>query len=178
MSPSFYLVSSGHQLQDRLQPTYLLFVQCSENSRWFSSQSQIWNFEADGSRRSARTPSLAAALAPSRPLHSATLSVANTVYDGFRPATPFLALGGALKALVLVLAPDVDVAHARAVVRRTRKFRCGARASRAVSSDEVRLAESTVEAGQLAVAERAGASHAPPAGHAGDRGPSRLALWR
>ncbi|KAH9015560.1 hypothetical protein EDB84DRAFT_1526227 [Lactarius hengduanensis] len=54
MSPSFYLVSSGHQLQDRLQPTYLLFVQCSENSRWFSSQSQIWNFEADGSRRSAR----------------------------------------------------------------------------------------------------------------------------
>ncbi|KAH9021968.1 hypothetical protein EDB85DRAFT_1998013 [Lactarius pseudohatsudake] len=53
MSPSLYLVSSGHQLQARPQPTYLPFVQCSENSRWFSSRSQIRKFEADGSRRSA-----------------------------------------------------------------------------------------------------------------------------
>ncbi|KAH9010061.1 hypothetical protein EDB84DRAFT_1544929, partial [Lactarius hengduanensis] len=33
------------------------------------------------------TSGLTAALAPGRPLHSATLRVANTVYDGFRPAT-------------------------------------------------------------------------------------------
>ncbi|KAH9010475.1 hypothetical protein EDB83DRAFT_2530668 [Lactarius deliciosus] len=32
------------------------------------------------------TPDLAAALAPGRPLHSATLRVANTVCDGLRPA--------------------------------------------------------------------------------------------
>ncbi|KAH9013001.1 hypothetical protein EDB85DRAFT_1999382, partial [Lactarius pseudohatsudake] len=85
------------------------------------------------------TSGLTAALAPGRPLHSATLRVANTVYDGFRPATLFCALGGALKVLVLELAPDVDVAHARAVVRRARKDRRGARASRAVSSDKVRV---------------------------------------
>ncbi|KAH8991755.1 hypothetical protein EDB86DRAFT_1553570 [Lactarius hatsudake] len=83
------------------------------------------------------TPSLAAALAPGSSLHGATLRVTNMVYDGFRPATPLCALCGAPKVLAPVLMPDVDVAHARAVVRRTRKYGCGARASRAVSSDEV-----------------------------------------
>ncbi|KAH9008623.1 hypothetical protein EDB85DRAFT_2064770, partial [Lactarius pseudohatsudake] len=119
-----------------------------------------------------RTPGLAAALAPGRPLRSATLRVANTVYDGFRPSTLFCALGRALKVLILVLAPDVDVAHARMVVRRARKYRRGARASRAVSSDEVRLAASSVKAGRLAVATLA--IEVAKA----EESPSHLALWR
>ena len=55
------------------------------------------------------SPGLAAALVPGRPLHHVTLRVASTLYDGLRPAALFSALGGALKELVLVLAPDVDV---------------------------------------------------------------------
>ena len=55
------------------------------------------------------SPGLAAALAPSRPLRRVTLRIASTLYDGLRPAALFGALGGALKELVLVLAPDVDV---------------------------------------------------------------------
>ncbi|KAH9021802.1 hypothetical protein EDB85DRAFT_2152186 [Lactarius pseudohatsudake] len=49
------------------------------------------------------------ALAPGRPLRRVTLHIASTLYDGLRPAALFGALGGALKELVLVLAPDVDV---------------------------------------------------------------------
>ncbi|KAI9433230.1 hypothetical protein H4582DRAFT_2082710 [Lactarius indigo] len=55
------------------------------------------------------SPGLAAALAPDRPLRSVTMRIASTLYDGLRPAALFGALGGALKELVLVLAPDVDV---------------------------------------------------------------------
>ncbi|KAI9429325.1 hypothetical protein H4582DRAFT_2089506 [Lactarius indigo] len=55
------------------------------------------------------SPGLAVALVPGRPLRRVTLSIASTLYDGLRPAAPFGALGGALKELVLVLAPDVDV---------------------------------------------------------------------
>lgn len=55
------------------------------------------------------SPGLAAALAPGRPLRRVTLRIASTLYDGLRPAALFGALGGALKELVLVLAPDVDV---------------------------------------------------------------------
>jgi hypothetical protein len=55
------------------------------------------------------SPGLAAALAPGRPLRRVTLRVASTLYDGLRPAALFGALGSALKELVLVLAPDVDV---------------------------------------------------------------------
>ena len=60
------------------------------------------------------SPGLVAALAPSRPLRRVTLRVASTLYDGLRPAALFGALFGALgssalKELVLVLAPDVDV---------------------------------------------------------------------
>ncbi|KAH9013361.1 hypothetical protein EDB85DRAFT_2033842 [Lactarius pseudohatsudake] len=116
------------------------------------------------------TPCLAAVLAPSRPLHSATLRVANMVCDGFRPARLFCALGGALKVLVLVLAPDMDVAHARAVVRRARKYRRG-------SSFSSSLAASAVQAGRLAVFERAGSSHTPPVAKV-EEGPSSLVLWR
>ncbi|KAH9015286.1 hypothetical protein EDB85DRAFT_2280358 [Lactarius pseudohatsudake] len=54
------------------------------------------------------SPGLAAALAPGRPLRRVTLHIASTLYDGLRPAALFGALGGALKELVLVLAPDVD----------------------------------------------------------------------
>jgi hypothetical protein len=54
------------------------------------------------------SPGLAAALAPGRPLQRVTLRVASTLYDGLRPAALFGALGGQLKELVLVLAPDVD----------------------------------------------------------------------
>ena len=38
-----------------------------------------------------------------------TLCIATTAYDGLRPAALFSALGGALKVLLLVLRPDVDV---------------------------------------------------------------------
>ncbi|KAH9014510.1 hypothetical protein EDB84DRAFT_1443803 [Lactarius hengduanensis] len=55
------------------------------------------------------SPGLAAALAPGRPLRRVTLHIASTLYDGLRPAALFGALGGALKELGLVLAPDVDV---------------------------------------------------------------------
>ena len=55
------------------------------------------------------SPGLAAALAPGRPLRRVTLRIASTLYDGLRPAALFSALGGALKELALVLAPDVDV---------------------------------------------------------------------
>ncbi|KAH9165331.1 hypothetical protein EDB89DRAFT_1911503 [Lactarius sanguifluus] len=55
------------------------------------------------------SPGLAAALAPGRPLRRVTLHIASTLYDGLRPAALFGALGGSLKELVLVLAPDVDV---------------------------------------------------------------------
>jgi hypothetical protein len=55
------------------------------------------------------SPGLVAALAPGRLLRRVTLRIASTLYDGLRPAALFGALGGALKELVLVLAPDVDV---------------------------------------------------------------------
>ena len=55
------------------------------------------------------SPGLAAALAPGRPLRRVTLRIASTLYDGLRPAALFSALGGALKELALVLAPDIDV---------------------------------------------------------------------
>ncbi len=55
------------------------------------------------------SPGLAAALAPSFPLRRVTLRVASTLYDGLRPVALFGALGGSLKELVLVLAPDMDV---------------------------------------------------------------------
>ncbi|KAI0299821.1 hypothetical protein BC826DRAFT_714477 [Russula brevipes] len=54
-------------------------------------------------------PSLATALAPGRPLQWVMLHVASTLYDGLCPVALFGALGGQLKELVLVLAPDVDV---------------------------------------------------------------------
>ena len=55
------------------------------------------------------SPGLAAALAPGRPLRRVTLRIASTLYDGLRPAALFSSLGSALKELILVLAPDVDV---------------------------------------------------------------------
>ncbi|KAH9012395.1 hypothetical protein EDB83DRAFT_2321946 [Lactarius deliciosus] len=55
------------------------------------------------------SPGLAAALAPGRPLRRVTLLIASTLYDGLRPAALFSALGGALKELRLMLAPDVNV---------------------------------------------------------------------
>ncbi|KAI9446891.1 hypothetical protein BJY52DRAFT_1370398, partial [Lactarius psammicola] len=55
------------------------------------------------------SPGLAAALAPSRPLHRVTLRIASTLYDGLRPAALFGALCSTLKELVLILVPDVDV---------------------------------------------------------------------
>ncbi|KAH9165333.1 hypothetical protein EDB89DRAFT_2076968 [Lactarius sanguifluus] len=128
------------------------------------------------------TPGLAAALAPSRPLHSAALRVANTAYDGFRPTTLFCALCGALKVLALVLAPDVDVAYIRAGVRRARKYRCGARASRAVSSDEVSL-QALYKLGlllsnvQALPTLRLQATLAIEVAKA-EESPSRLVLWR
>ncbi|KAH9019887.1 hypothetical protein EDB85DRAFT_1896426 [Lactarius pseudohatsudake] len=91
--------------------------------------------------------------------------VANTVYDGFRPATLFCAVVGALKVLILALAPDVDVAHARAVVRRARKYRRGLELLEL--SHQMR---SRCNRGRLAVFERARSLHTPPAAHAGDRG--------
>ncbi|KAI0288614.1 hypothetical protein BC826DRAFT_1107566 [Russula brevipes] len=54
-------------------------------------------------------PGLATALAPGRPLQRVMLRVASTLYDGLRPAALFGALGGQLKELVLVLAPNFDV---------------------------------------------------------------------
>ncbi|KAH9166145.1 hypothetical protein EDB89DRAFT_2076144 [Lactarius sanguifluus] len=125
---------------------------------------------------------LAAALAPGRPLHSAALRVANTAYDGFRPTTLFCALCGALKVLALVLAPDVDVAYIRAGVRRARKYRCGARASRAVSSDEVSL-QALYKLGlllsnvQALPTLRLQATLAIEVAKA-EESPSRLVLWR
>ncbi|KAH8977801.1 hypothetical protein EDB92DRAFT_1822021 [Lactarius akahatsu] len=128
------------------------------------------------------TPGLVAALAPGHPLHSATLSVTNTVYDGYRPTTLSCALGGALKALVLVLAPDVDDTHAWAVVRRARKDRCGARASQAVSSDEVSLQALYKLGSPLSIVQalrtlRLQASLAIEVAKA-EESPSRLAPWR
>ncbi|KAI9433146.1 hypothetical protein H4582DRAFT_2082602 [Lactarius indigo] len=55
------------------------------------------------------SPDLVVALTPGRPLRCATLRIASTLYDGLRPAALFGALGGALKDLILVLAPDVDM---------------------------------------------------------------------
>ncbi|KAH9010125.1 hypothetical protein EDB85DRAFT_1902416 [Lactarius pseudohatsudake] len=127
-------------------------------------------------------PGLAAVLAPGRLLHSAMLRIANMVCDGFRPATLFCALGGALKVLVLILAPDIDVTHARAVVRRARKYRRGARASRAVSSDEVSLQAlyklgSPLSNVQALRTLRLQATLAIEVAKA-EESPSRLALWR
>ncbi|KAH8991234.1 hypothetical protein EDB92DRAFT_2103691 [Lactarius akahatsu] len=83
-----------------------------------------------------------AALIPGRPPPRVTPRIASTLYDGLRPATLFGALGSALKELGLVLA--------RAAVERAG------------------LAASAAQVGRLAVAERARASHALPADHAGD----------
>ncbi|KAH8981372.1 hypothetical protein EDB86DRAFT_3087164 [Lactarius hatsudake] len=55
------------------------------------------------------SPGLAAVLSPSRPLRRVTPCIANTLYDGLRPAALFGALIGALKGLILVLTPDVGV---------------------------------------------------------------------
>ena len=55
------------------------------------------------------SPGLAAALAPGRPLRRVTLRIASTLCDGLRPAALFSSLCSALKELVLVLTPDVDV---------------------------------------------------------------------
>ncbi|KAI0280864.1 hypothetical protein BC826DRAFT_443630 [Russula brevipes] len=54
-------------------------------------------------------PGLTTALAPGPPLQRVMLRVASTLYDGLCPAALFGALGGQLKELVLVLAPDFDV---------------------------------------------------------------------
>ncbi|KAH9165319.1 hypothetical protein EDB89DRAFT_1911495 [Lactarius sanguifluus] len=91
------------------------------------------------------SPGLAAALAPGRPLCRVTLHIASTLYDGLRPAALFGALGGSLKELVLVLAPT---------------WTC-IRVSLQVLYKQV---------GSLLPNIQAGASNAPPAGYAGDRG--------
>ena len=54
------------------------------------------------------SPSLAAALAPDRPVDRVTLHVASTLYDDLRPAALFIELGSELKELAFVLAPEID----------------------------------------------------------------------
>ncbi|KAH8978313.1 hypothetical protein EDB86DRAFT_2836893 [Lactarius hatsudake] len=98
-----------------------------------------------------------------------------TLYNGLRLATLFGALGSTLKELGFVLAPDVDV--------RTRGRPIGALANTGAglegTSDEVSLQALH----KLAVADSAGASHAPHAATLlteaakAEEGPSHLALW-
>ncbi|KAI9433141.1 hypothetical protein H4582DRAFT_2082598 [Lactarius indigo] len=102
------------------------------------------------------SPGLALAVAPGRPLLRVTLLMASTLYDGLRPAALFGALCGALKELVLVLAPDVDV-HICAGGYWARW--------------EIQVSlQALYKASRLAIAERAFTSYAPPPGHFGDRG--------
>ncbi|KAH9010493.1 hypothetical protein EDB83DRAFT_2680807 [Lactarius deliciosus] len=118
------------------------------------------------------SPSLAAALAPGRPLHRVMLHIASTLYDDLRPAPLFGALGGSLKVLVLVFAPAVDV--------RTRGRLLGALGNTGAglevlelsldgTSDEVSLQALYKQVGSL-FTERAGAPYAPPADFSADRG--------
>ncbi|KAH9159523.1 hypothetical protein EDB89DRAFT_1915984 [Lactarius sanguifluus] len=122
---------------------------------------------------------LAAALAP---LRHVTARIASTLYGGLRPAALFGALGGSPKELLLVLALDVDV-PARMVIRHAGEYERGAGCTRVVFQGHFRrgLASSAVRAGRMPVAERTGASFAPPADISADRGwksgPSRPALW-
>ncbi|KAH9160125.1 hypothetical protein EDB89DRAFT_2236142 [Lactarius sanguifluus] len=131
------------------------------------------------------SPGLAAALAPGRPLRRVTLHIASTLYDGLRPAALFGALGGSLKELVLVLAPDVDV--------RTRGRLLGAlgymgagleglELSLDGTSDEVSLQALCKQVGSLLPNVRALRTlclrtSLPTEAAKAEEGPSRLALW-
>ncbi|KAH9165000.1 hypothetical protein EDB89DRAFT_2233663 [Lactarius sanguifluus] len=121
---------------------------------------------------------LAVALAPSRPLRRVTLRIASMLYDRLRPAALFGALGGSLKELVLALGVDV---HARVVIRHAGEYERGAGCTRVVSRGYFRRGLAPCAVSWIPIAERAGASYAPPAGISADRGwnsgPSRPALW-
>ena len=122
-------------------------------------------------------------LAPGHPLRCVTLPIASTLYDGLHPAVFFGVLNDALK--VLVLALDMDVRTRGRLLGALANTGVGfglLELNLEGTSDEVRscppssaplgsdryakylgLAASTVlQAGQLAVAERTGAPHAPP----------------
>ncbi|KAH8977804.1 hypothetical protein EDB92DRAFT_1844491, partial [Lactarius akahatsu] len=131
------------------------------------------------------SPGLAAALAPGRPLRRVTLHIASTLYDGLRPAALFGALGGALKELGLVLAPDVDV--------RTRGRLLGALGTTGTglevlelsldgTSDEVSLQALYKQVGSLlpnvqALRTLRLRTSLPTEAAKSEEGPSRLALW-
>ncbi|KAH9031171.1 hypothetical protein EDB84DRAFT_175319 [Lactarius hengduanensis] len=131
------------------------------------------------------SPGLAAALAPGRPLRRVTLHIARTLYDGLRPAALFGALGGALKELVLVLAPDVDV--------RTRGRLLGALGNTGAglevlelsldgTSDEVSLQALYKQVGSLlpnvqALRTLRLRTSLPTEAAKAEEDPSRLALW-
>ncbi|KAH9166175.1 hypothetical protein EDB89DRAFT_2005610 [Lactarius sanguifluus] len=110
---------------------------------------------------------LAAALAPGRPLRRVTLHIASTLYDGLRPAALFGALGGSLKELVLVLAPDVDV--------RTRGRLLGALGNTGAGLEalELSLDGTSDEALRTLRLRTTLATEAAKS----EEGPSRLALW-
>ncbi|KAH9012410.1 hypothetical protein EDB83DRAFT_2556922 [Lactarius deliciosus] len=131
------------------------------------------------------SPGLAAALAPGRPLRRVTLHIASTLYDGLRPAALFGALGGALKELGLVLAPDVDV--------RTRGRLLGALGNTGAglevlelsldgTSDEVSLQALYKQVGSLlpnvqALRTLRLRTSLPTEAAKAEEGPSRFALW-
>ncbi|KAH9165340.1 hypothetical protein EDB89DRAFT_1911509 [Lactarius sanguifluus] len=119
------------------------------------------------------------AVARHRQLRHVTARIASTLYGGLRPAALFGALGGSPKELLLVLALDVDV-PARMVIRHAGEYERGAGCTRVAQGHFRRgLASSAVRAGRMPVAERTGASFAPPADISADRGwksgPSRPA---
>ncbi|KAH9957577.1 hypothetical protein BC827DRAFT_1224360 [Russula dissimulans] len=136
------------------------------------------------------SPGLAAALAKGRSLRRVTLRVASTLYDGLRPAALFDALGGELRELALVLAPDVDA--------RTRGRLLGALAKTGAElevlevdlegkSDEVTLQVLYKQVGMLLPNVRAlhtlrlravrTASAQTQTSAEAEEGPARLAVW-
>ncbi|KAH9166155.1 hypothetical protein EDB89DRAFT_2076153 [Lactarius sanguifluus] len=131
------------------------------------------------------SPGLAAALAPGRPLRRVTLHIASTLYDGLRPAALFGALGGSLKELVLVLAPDVDVRTRGRLLGALGNTGAGLEAlelSLDGTSDEVSLQALYKQVGSLLPNVQAlrtlrlRATLATEAAKS-EEGPSRLALW-
>ncbi|KAH9010500.1 hypothetical protein EDB83DRAFT_2680812 [Lactarius deliciosus] len=119
------------------------------------------------------SPGLAAALAPGRPLRRVMLHIASTLYDGLRPAALVGALGGALKELRLVLAPDVDV--------RTRGRLLGALGNTGAGL-EVSLQALYKQVGSLlpnvqALRTLRLRTSLPTEAAKAEEGPSRFALW-
>ncbi|KAH9058964.1 hypothetical protein EDB83DRAFT_2675684 [Lactarius deliciosus] len=131
------------------------------------------------------SPGLAAVLAPGRPLHRVTLHIASTLYDGLRPAALFGALGGSLKELVLVLAPDVDVRTRGRLLGALGNTGAGLEAlelSLDGTSDEVSLQALYKQVGSLlpnvqALRTLRLRTSLPTEAAKAEEGPSRLALW-